>query len=155
MSTTTTIPAEVVALAALCPSSALVPPVLLTADRQVSRPSRGRTDAQPAGEVRALRASADRPAGWGITTAGRKTRDDLDADWRIAFTIRAPATDAERAAVVAAVSAAWIAEAERILGVGAGDGGDDRLLGQMATADARIRAAIGAARAALAGDTEA
>jgi hypothetical protein len=68
-------------------------------------------------------------------------RDDDDAEWRISYTLRAAATDAERAAVVAAVSAAWIAEAERILGLGAGDGGDDRLLSSHRTSAAAWRAA--------------
>ena len=150
ISTTAAIHPAVLALAAALPASAVRPPVLLTTDRQVSRRSQGRTDAQPAGVVASVGASRDgaRPAGWGISTAGRKVRDQATEEWMVTYAIRAPQTEAECAAVAGGVSARWIAEGERVLGLGLSDGGDAR---DTVTHDGRtqsLRDLVAAARAA-------
>ena len=146
----TTIPQSIIDIAAALPTGQLRPPVMLVADRRVSRKSQGKTDAQPAGVVASVSASRDGtlPAAWGITTAGKKERDGgPDGDWVIRYTLRAPGTDAERAQVVAAISARWLAEAERIAGLGHSDGSDDRLLAAHDQRVAVLRSLIAAARA--------
>jgi len=139
------------ALAAALPDSTVRPPVLLTADRRASRRSAGRTDCQPAGDIASVPARRDgsAPAGWGITTTGAKVRDQATEEWMLSYTIRAPQTDAERAEVVAFVSARWIAEAQRVADLGVSDGADDRALPAHDARVASLRALIAAAQVAL------
>ena len=153
MTDQTTIPASLIALAALGVGRQMVPPALLTVDRRASRRSQGKSDSQAAGIVGGILASRDgaRPAGWGITTAGKKERQGgPDGDWMISYTLTAPTTDEQRDHVVREIAAKYISAAKESLGLGHSDGGDDRCLAGEAARRAQLRALVAAVEADLA-----
>ena len=94
------------------------PAALLTATRPLTRQSIGRTDTVQAGQITfAVHPARDgAAAGWGIVAANAKKykAGGPDGDWTLSYDVRPPTAD-EMPAVVAAIAARWVAEAQKII----------------------------------------
>jgi len=94
------------------------PAALLTATRSLTRRSIGRTDTVQAGQITyAVHPGKDGVVGgWGIVAANAKKfkSGGPDGDWTLSYDVRPPTAD-EIPAVIAAIAARWIAEAQKII----------------------------------------